>query len=133
MNRTNSPNDRRYAPIEPITRKTAEQALRINDPEELGRIVIAVGLHEDDFQWAQSFCLLLTQHEHYNVRANAILSLGHLARRFGTLDRKHVQPIIEAGFVDVHEIVRMQAHAAASDVEHFLRWKLRKPKTADEN
>src|SRR6185295_6125780 len=116
-----------YEPIDPMSREEVEAALSRADPEELYRVVIAVGLHADDCEWACAICLHLARHHHFNVRGNAILSLGHLARRFGYLDPV-ARRTIEDGLRDVDEYVRGQAVDAADDAHHFLRWKFTRPK-----
>ena len=64
-------------------------------------------------------------HPHFNVRGNALLGLGHIARRHRRLDRARSQAALEAGLQDAHAYVRGQADAAAGDVEHFLGWRFR--------
>jgi hypothetical protein len=64
------------------------------------------------------------------VRGNALAGFGHLARRFGMLDRRRVQRLIEIGLHAHHEYVRAQAESAADDVETFLSWKLARPASA---
>lgn len=62
----------------------------------------------------------LTSHEHFNVRGNAILGLGHLARTCGHLDLAAVVPVISAALGDRHEYVRGHAADAAADLLHYL-------------
>ena len=75
-----------------------------------------------DARWAESICLGLATHSHPNVRANAVLGLGHLARVSGTLDRERVAPVIARALVDSHKSVRVHASSAADDVGLFLGW-----------
>ena len=76
-----------YQAIDPVTNDDAEAVLVRNDPDELLLVAIAVGMYSDDLTWSEDFCLRLAEHPHVNVRGNAILSFGHLARRFGTLEK----------------------------------------------
>src|SRR4029450_6947395 len=99
-----------------------EAAIQRDHPEELLVAVLSAALHGRDLEWAQRICVTLAGHEHFNVRGNAILVLGNLARLPGRLDRSMALPIIEAGLADSHEYVRGQADAAAGDVGHFLGW-----------
>jgi hypothetical protein len=116
-----------YEPIDPISKAEAEHALVRNNPDELWRLIIAVGLHEPDAAWAESCCVRLSSHPHDNVRGNAVLSFGHLARRFGRLDESTVRPIVEAALRDRVQYVRGQAWAAADDIIHYLGWDLPLP------
>jgi hypothetical protein len=52
------------------------------------------------------------------------MSLGHLARRFRTLDEKTVKPIIEQALLDKDEYIRMNAKSAADEIHQFLHWKI---------
>jgi hypothetical protein len=61
------------------------------------------------------------------VRGNALQGLGHLARRFGQLDRRRVQRLIEIGLHARHEYVREQAESAAADAESYLGWRFERP------
>jgi hypothetical protein len=51
--------------------------------------------------------------------------LGHLARRFETLNRPESIEAVRSGLTDAHEYVRGQADAAADDVEWFAKLKVR--------
>jgi hypothetical protein len=117
----------KYEPIDPITREEVEAAVVRDVPDEVLRVVLLVALHSDDRAWATSICLRLSSHPHFNVRGNAILGLGHIARRYGDLDDS-ARAVIEAGLCDANAYVRGQADAAADDVRHFLRWRISRPK-----
>jgi len=116
----------RYEPIDPMSREAVDAALGRADPEELLRVVLAVALHSEDLAWASEVCLQLARHQHFNVRGNAILGLGHLARRFGRLDPV-ARDVIEEGLRDSDGYVRGQAECAAEDTQHFLRWRISRP------
>jgi uncharacterized protein YbjT (DUF2867 family) len=116
----------RYEPIDPMSREAVDAALRRAKPEELLRVVLAVALHSEDPAWATEVCLRLARHQHFNVRGNAILGLGHLARRFGRLDLV-ARTVIEEGLRDSDGYVRDQAESAADDAQYFLRCKISRP------
>jgi hypothetical protein len=114
----------KYEAIAEASRTEAESALKDGDVGKLSRLVIGIGLYEMDREWAEAYCLDLCSHVDPNVRGNAILALGHLARRFGCLNEPDARPLIERGLKDSDEHVRGQAHAANDDVAHFLGWQL---------
>jgi hypothetical protein len=58
------------------------------------------------------------------VRGNALASLGHLARRFRSLDEQAVKPVIEAALGDTDEYVRVHAQSAADEIHQFLHWNI---------
>jgi hypothetical protein len=113
-----------YEEIRDYESEEVQDALSRDVPAELLRIVIGVALNHEDFHFGQSLCIRLAYHEHFNVRGNAVLGFGHLARRFRQLDEAHVRPIIEGALADSSEYVRGQAWAAADDIAHFLKWKI---------
>jgi hypothetical protein len=66
----------------------------------------------------------LAAHQHPQVRANAILGFGHLARTCRRLNEAVVRPLVEMGLVDESLTVRGQAEAAAMDLSQYLGWKI---------
>jgi len=114
--------DGKYRDIPLWDRGAVSEALRDDDPQRLLEAVLAVSLQDADWRYAQDLCVRLATHPHCNVRGNAILGFGHIARRFGCLDRAIVQPIIEAGLRDEAAYVRGQATAAMNDAVFFLAW-----------
>lgn len=93
-------------------------------PDELLHVPIAVSLDPPECAWAQETCIRLASHPHANVRGNAVLGFGHLARTCGALDEPRVLPLVESALRDPEEYVQGQAYAAASDLEHFLGWRI---------
>lgn len=93
-------------------------------PGELLHVPISVSLSPPDCAWAQDVCLRLASHPHFNVRGNAVLGFGHLARTCGALDEARVRPVVEAALRDPDPYVRGQADAAAGDLVHFLGWRI---------
>ncbi len=89
-------------------------------------MVLSVALYSENFEYAENFCIQLSNHKHFNVRGNAILGFGHLARVHGKLDENKTKPIIENALTDKNKFVRSQANAAKDDIEHFLKWKFSK-------
>ena len=86
--------------------------------------MLSAALYAEDREWAEDICLRLSNHEHFNVRGNAVLGLGHIARIHRELNELKAKPVIEAALKDENVYVRGQAVAAADDVEFFLKWKI---------
>ncbi len=101
-----------------------EGAIARDQPAELLHVPIRVSMDPPDCAWAQEICIRLAAHPHANVRGNAILGFGHLARTCGALDEPRVRPLVESALRDGDDYVRGQAHAAADDVAHFLGWRM---------
>ena len=116
-----------YEAIEPLSRDAVDVAVARDDASALVTAVLAVALYSDDLPWAEGLCLRLAGHRDATVRGNALLGLGHLARRHRRLDRARAQPALEAGLRDASAYVRGQTESAVDDVEHFLSWRVRRP------
>ena|SRR5689334_3523268 len=112
-----------YVETGPWNRADVEQALLSDDIGALLVAVIAVAMHDDDWHYAQDLCVRLSSHPHFNVRGNAVLGFGHIARVHGRLDRAVVQPIIHNARCDQHGYVRGQAESAVDDTTLFLKWR----------
>jgi HEAT repeat protein len=106
------------------TMEDMEAAIQRNVPEELLYVPPFISLDPPDCAWATDVCLRLATHPHSDVRGNAVLGLGHLARTCGSLSEDRVAPVLRAALQDEHPDVRAHAHDAISDVEKFLGWRL---------
>ena len=110
-------------------------ALARNDADELLHVSLVLSMEppeEEHPGYADKICRELALHPNFNVRGNAILGFGHLARTAGIIWKpKEVRALVEAGLADPDEYVRGQAEAAADDLHFFLKWKLEKPKRAE--
>jgi hypothetical protein len=93
-------------------------------PCDLHVVVVGVAFYEVDADFAEEFCLRLVSHDSDNVRGNAILGFGHIARRFGKLESEQIRSLVERALKDESDYVRGQAWAAASDITHFLGWSI---------
>jgi|SRR5689334_3727811 len=116
----------KYEPIPVLSRSEVEDAMRRDEPQELLYAVLSAALYSEDQEWAQDICLRLALHPHANVRGNAILGFGHIARLHQSLDRVRVQSVIEQALHDPDTYVRGHAMDAADDIEHFLHWEIRR-------
>lgn len=107
-----------------FTENDVNSALLRNDPEELQFVSLTLALSNLDFNFTQTVCIRLSSHEQSTVRGNALVSLGHLARRFHKLDELMVKPFIESALQDADEHVRMSARSAADEIHQFLHWQI---------
>jgi hypothetical protein len=111
----------KYESLDAVSHEEAEALARGGDVEALSRAVVALALSDGDLPWTTAFLLSLVSHESANVRGNALLGFGHLARRFRTLPTLPlVASAIRAGLADTDAWVRGQADAAADDFQHFV-------------
>ena len=113
----------KYETIKKLNKEEVEKAIYKDNPNELLYAVLSVALYSADSDYAEKICVQLSKHKNFNVRGNAILGFGHMARIHGKLDKKRVKPIIENALKDKNEYVRGQADGAADATKHFLKWK----------
>ena len=111
--------------IETITTQDVNAAILRNDPAELELASITVALSDLDIDFKQSICIGLVSHYDSRVRGNALVSLGHLARCYRTLDEQSIKPLIESALHDPQEFVRSCAKSAADEIHQFLHWNMR--------
>lgn len=104
------------------TEQDIEAALDRADPQELLYVPIVIGMNAADCSagWAEEICLRLAGHPHFNVRGNAFLGLGHIARTCRALNAKAAVPVIKAALQDEDEFVRGHAASAAEDLCIYL-------------
>ena len=108
-------------------RRRVEAAFDRDDPRELGDLVLEIALDAGEREWAQACCAELARHRNANVRGNALVGLGHLARRFGQLDPHRIKRLVSIALCDRSNYVRRQAKSAAEDLATFLDWEFEDP------
>lgn len=112
----------RFQDLHAITFADLEAAISRNEPDELLLVPITAALLAEEPALAVETCIRLSRHAVSGIRANAIISLGHLARRFRVLDEQQTRPVIELGLQDDDEEVRSAARSAADEIHQFLHW-----------
>jgi len=112
----------RLQDLHTFTNSDVRAAIDRNDLEELPLVPITVAMTCPELGPAMDVCIELAGSRITAVRGNALVSLGHLARRFRSLDESRVRPLIEAGLADPDETVRVLAKSAADEIHQFLHW-----------
>jgi hypothetical protein len=102
------------------TIEDVEKVVARGVPQELLYVPIVVSMDPPDCSWSESICLSLATHKDFNVRGNAVLGLGHLARTCRRLDLTRALPAVAAALKDEDAYVRGHAHDAAADIKHYL-------------
>lgn len=101
--------------------------LEAGDGISAAKGVIGLALNSSTLAPALEVSLAAVQASDPLVRGNALLSFGHLARRFRQLPHEPVYDLVAYGLIDADEHVRGQADAAADDLEQFLGWHIERP------
>lgn len=102
------------------TEQDVEAVIARGLPDEILYVPIVITMDPPDLDWSEAICLALARHPHFNVRGNAVLGFGHLARTCRRLNVAAVVPVIAAALRDEHEYVRGHAEDAAGDLMHYL-------------
>ena len=100
------------------TKDQVEAVIVQNDADDLLYVPIVATMDSPDYEWSESICIRLADHENFNVRGNAILGFGHLARVFGRASNQ-ARAFVSKALTDEHEFVSNHAISARDDIEHF--------------
>ena len=114
----------KYEQIQALSRPELEATILRDNPTELITAVLSVALYAADAVSAEAICVRLASHHNENVRGNALLGLGHIARLHRQLTVTKSKPLIEVAFEDNSAFVRQQAASARDDVNLFLGWQI---------
>jgi hypothetical protein len=114
----------RFQDLERFTQADVDAAIARNDPSEMKLVPVTVALVSTDLSAAQKVCVALCSHADRAVRGNALISLGHLARRFRKLDEQIVKPVVERALRDQDAHIRALAKSAADEIHQFLHWQI---------
>ena len=114
-----------YEKIKEYSKSETEQVFSKNDPNELLYVVLSIAMYSEDYEYAENLCIQLSEHEHFNVRGNAILGFLYIARNHDKLNEDLIKPIIIKALEDKNRFVRGQAESAKDDIENFLGWKFK--------
>jgi HEAT repeat protein len=112
----------RFQDLATFTLDDVRAAIARNSPDELPLVPLTVAMISADLAPALEVLIELAGAENALVRGNALISLGHLARRFRALDEARVRPLIETGLADPDASVRALAKSAADEIHQFLHW-----------
>lgn len=114
------------------TEADIEAVLAAGNPDELIYVPIVIGMNAPDCDraWAEEICRSLSSHQHFNVRGNAVLGFGHIARTCRALNLAVAAPIIAHALNDPDDFVRGQAECAAEDIQTYLNVSLRGDQTS---
>jgi hypothetical protein len=104
------------------TTDDVETVIARGEPHELLYVPIVASLNAADCPpgWAENICVRLAAHSDPQVRGNALMGFGHIARTCGTLDMVVVGPLLAAGRADPDPHVKGQADEACGDIRVFM-------------
>ena len=86
--------DRKYEELVFESRQATLAAVASGEPEIVTRAVLACSLESEDPAFIETLAVALSLSSDSDVRRSAVLALGHLARRFGRVNRPAVDSIM---------------------------------------
>lgn len=110
-----------YEEIARMSKREINKSIASGNSREQSRAVLSAALYTGDGEWAEKLAYRLIDHSDAAVRGNAFLSLGHIARVHGTLDRQRAIDVLRVATNDRDEFVRGTAGAVLEDVEHYIK------------
>lgn len=110
-----------YEPISRMSKRNITAALRSPDSKVVLRAILSAALYSDDGLWAEKLVYKFIDHDDPYIRGNAMLSLGHIARVHGSLNRERAIDVLRVAKNDRHEFVRSHAIDALDDVRHRVK------------
>ena len=110
---------RDFEAIEKLGRSRALRLLGGSDQPARSRAIISLALHDKDWRWVQNLCLSLLDDPNPDIRASALLGLGHVARLHRRLDLERVLPRVRASSGDSRLAPRVLE--LLEDIEIYVR------------
>jgi hypothetical protein len=114
-----------YEPIPDWTDAEIHRIIEHGDLRELALVPLVASMEPTSRVHAEQICLRFASHPDVNVRGNAMEGFGHIARIFRSLNKRLIEPVMEAGMSDPDDWVRGKADDAADDIEWYCGWVFR--------
>lgn len=110
-----------YEHIPEMSKRNIIKALSSGNADAISHALLSAALYSKDATWAEGLAYRLIDHAEPIVRGSALLSLAHIARLHGTLDRQRAIDVLRTAKNDRDEFVRGQAYDALEDVQHYIK------------
>lgn len=114
-----------YDPLPEWSDAEIQAVIRRGDPRELLYVPLVASMEPTSRVRAEQICLRFASHGDPNVRGSALEGFGHIARIFRSLNKRLIEPVVEAGMRDSDDWVRGKAEEAAEEIEWFCGWVFR--------
>jgi hypothetical protein len=109
----------KYEEIGPISHRQAGASFSSGDVERIARTLVALGLHDTDWKWAQQQCLRFLKHSSEVVVSAAIVALGHIARVNRSIDKAVVVSALRTISADPR--FTGKAQDALDDIDMYIK------------
>jgi HEAT repeat protein len=89
-----------YQRLDPIDREESLSLLASGAAEVVAETILRLSLHDPDGKWVADHALALLDHAESDVRSNAVIALGHIARLHREIDKARVVPALREMLTD---------------------------------
>src|SRR4051812_47016647 len=93
-----------------LSREKLLALIESDDHQTIAKELIGIAFYEEDFEFAFKVITQCVSHSKENIRGNAMLCLGHLARIHKRIPETPTVDILRRGLADNSEYVRGQAY-----------------------
>ena len=108
-----------YRDLRPLTQAEALEKLANREPENVAEALVAIGLHEESYEFAAETIMREGGEKDRVIRGAALVALAHLARVHRNIPDEAID-LVRAGLKDSDEYIRGQAQTALDDIEQFV-------------
>ena len=111
----------RYEALRHYSMEEINKIISSSDEEKIKLLPLSIGEYHDDFTYAKNFCLnLLESGFNDEVRANSVLGLSYLVRRFRQLDNTIMSRLQKE--LNMNEIFKKRVEYSIEDINLFMGW-----------
>jgi HEAT repeat len=109
----------KYQEIFPMDRSELEKLIESGNTTAIVDGLLSAAYHDPDWRWVQDLCLRFLDHTDPNVRRNAALCLGYVARIHRDLDLELVLPKLMALKRD--PVIAGSLEDALNDIRRYIK------------
>jgi hypothetical protein len=111
----------KYEALDRFLYSDLERIISSGNMEQIKLLPLSVGEYNDDFEFSLSFCLkLLDASYDEEIRANAVLGLSYLVRRFRCLDINIMNQIKKE--LERNNAFKERVADSIEDINIFMGW-----------
>lgn len=111
----------RYEKLTPYSEEDIHKIMSSGNENIIKLLPLSIGEYHEDLAFAQSFCLKLLEHDlNDEIRANAVLGLSYLARRFRQLDKTIIHRLHKE--LEKNKEFRDRVEYSIEDINLFMDW-----------
>lgn len=108
-----------YHEVLPLERDELENLIGSGNEAAVVEALLSAAFFDPDWRWVQQLCVSHLEDMNENVRCNAAICLGHVARIHGRIELEMIVPRLKSMLAD--PVTGPYAEDALDDIAHFVR------------